>query len=108
MPYEVPLPGGSQPDSSQPALSRSSSRTVRLTGRRRRPWVVAFVLVLAVAPVLLAVGLVLSKAETPLPTSCCMPRPAIAAELARAHWSVLPPSPLPPQTMRRHSRSVQP
>lgn len=98
MPEDVPLPGGSQPDSSQPGLSRSSSRTVRLAGRRRRPWVVAFVLVLALAPVLLAVGLVLSKEARPLPTTCCMPRPATAAELARAHWSVLPPSPLGPRS----------
>ena len=89
VPEDVPLPDGSQP-----GPSHSGSRPVRPALRRRRPRVVALVLGLGVAALVLTVGVVVSERATRIRTTCCLPEPATAAGLARAHWSMLPPSPL--------------
>jgi|SRR6266567_2094297 len=94
---DVPLPDGSQPESSQPGPSHSASRPVG-PARRVRPRAVALVLGLGVATVVLTIGVVLSEGATRMRTTCCLPEPATAAGLARAHWSVLPPSPLGPRS----------
>ena len=96
VPEDVPLPGGGHPDGSQPGPSRSSSRSAR---RGRRLWAVAaLVLSLGVAAVALPVGIAVRDGPTRIWSECCLPAPATAAGLARAHWSVLPPSPLGPRS----------
>ena len=98
MPEDGPLPDSSQPDHSEPDPSHPGSRPVRPARRGRRPRVVALVLGLGMAAVVLTVGVVLSEGATRIRTTCCLPGPATAAGLARAHWSVLPPSPLGPRS----------